>query len=201
MRDDDLTDLIFHYVVALLLIAALFIICSCAPQAVRVDGGAVVDSGWGEEAIDSLNLGRHYDTVRFSAGPQWRHPFGDGTFRLDVGLAATAMDVVSGVPGGPGFGVEATVRPTLDLGVIEPYVVGSAGWEAHLSRVGIQGTSWGFPLALGAGVRVEVSDGMAVTLDYRLHHMSNGADFLGDDIRPNPGYNDDLVFIGFEFDL
>lgn len=132
---------------ALLLIPFL---CSCAPQFVRIEGGAVVDSGWGEEVIDRLNLGRHFDVARINGGVVWENYLADW-FSIDTGFLASSTFIVGDIDKTQGIGAEFQLRPRLDFGVVEPYLIGSAGCEYYFSRIGIQNSQHGFPLTFGAG--------------------------------------------------
>lgn len=74
----------------------------------------------------------------------------------------------------------------------QPYVEGGLGFIYFAAPLpDRRGERLNFTLRAGVGVWVEVYSGVALTLGYRLHHLSNG--FRG---QINPGFDSNLFYLG-----
>lgn len=102
-----------------------------------------------------------------------------------------------------GIGLNLGLRARLRVSErVEPYLFVGSGIMVWDERPGIQATDWGFIIQGGPGVRLWLSDRLAVTAGYRVWHQSNGSSVFFDGTKsPNPGYNADAVFLGVEYFL
>jgi hypothetical protein len=181
-------------------LAILLLCVSCAaPDHTRLSGSLPANIGLADSTINNVGSGQPIDVIRFTAGPSWTLPLTDWAF-FDLGLHGSGTAIVGEQEGGPGIGAEIMVRPRVDLGTVELYFVGTVGFEVYLDGIKGQGSDWGFPLSTGPGVRIElIRDTAWFTIDLRLFHESNGRGVFGHPWGPNPGFNCDLITIGYEW--
>lgn len=123
--------------------------------------------------------------------------------RLEVALEAGVSATVPINVGSPSVGPEVALRILFKSDHVQPYVIGTAGahffsgpWQTTSDTLE-QRTRWGFPLSFGVGLRVPVTDTVAVSVETRFFHESNGAKVFGH-TEPNPSFNALTCFLGLE---
>ncbi len=170
----------------------------CAPNERRWRAGVSLPVNAGiAESITTGSGGMDIEVARAVTGLLWEFQYEDAK-RLDLGVQSSVTLITSGTKGGPGLGGELFLRPRLDMGWWEPYVIASVGFEYYINGIEGQGTDWGFPLSGGFGTRFEVCEETWVSVDLTLWHTSNGASIFQHDQTPNPGWNTDLLSVAIE---
>lgn len=136
-------------------------------------------------------------TPRFSLLP-W-DPVGPGWLRgsFEVGLEGWFQYYLE-PDGATATGLKAAVRYHLlelsrlvGLSRLVPYVEVTAGAGGTSLKVREIRSTFTFVLEVGAGISYFVTDGVAISAGYRLHHLSNG-----NTSSPNRGINADSGVVG-----
>lgn len=117
-------------------------------------------------------------------------------FFLDLSVGAEATRPLSGEEGFL-LGISTQQRLRYSLLPLQPYLLTSAGFDYLTQSWDKQGTNYGFVLQVGLGFLYPYSPTKSFTLDYRVWHESNGSAIFGTP-GPNPGYNSDCIFLGYE---
>jgi opacity protein-like surface antigen len=106
------------------------------------------------------------------------------------------------------YGVETAVKIRYPS-KISPYMIGvfgvgtAQGWRGSDVR-------YTFTTELGAGVSLRATPRLAISLDYRYFHHSNGMTFFGDSTRQffglpkatkNTGHENGAIFVGVSYDF
>ena len=176
----------------------------CAPTTgLRVGAGITP----GETEIARLIAipyhGGSFETARGEVNLVLSYPLGTAMVRLD-GIGGPTGTMPTDGTGGVGVGLTGGLRVLFCLAVIEPYIFGTSGIEYYHERWHkdeiVQDTFWGFPTEIGVGSRFPIANKKWITLDYRFFHQSNGAGKFND-CYPNPGFNTDILMLGYEFEF
>jgi hypothetical protein len=103
-------------------------------------------------------------------------------------IERTAVRAAGSAP----IGLQVNFRPERR---VQPFANVSGGCLYFARQIpNSLGTQFNFTADLGGGIQIKTRSHRAVTLGYRLHHISNAE--LGD---TNPGYDSNLFYIGFSF--
>lgn len=125
-------------------------------------------------------------------------PFGAGRYMaaIEPGIEGWWQSYLAPQRAAAG-GVKASLRlHAIGLGPLVPYVEGTAGAGGTGLDVVESRSTFTFILEAGAGASVFVAPGLALSVGYRLQHLSNG-----NTSRPNRGYNANTGVLGVSFFL
>ncbi len=132
----------------------------------------------------------------------------DGEYAaLDGGIGPSVLTE----PGeGWAIGGEVALRGRFKASrLIHPYVITTIG-AAYAEGWSGSDVNYTFSNSLGAGLQFNVKDGVALTVDYRWFHHSNGKSFYSDESRSalglkstkkNEGYQNGAIFVGLVYDF
>lgn len=181
------------------ILLCLFLSACAYERGYHIGVGSTVSDALTTEIAEADLIGKYYKTwgvVRVDVGEYLAWKIYD-IIRVDLGLSL-AQDY-TWTQDAFGTSLNLWLRPRLDLGDLEPYLIASHGIGTWYPDFEGQGTNWGFPTMFGLGTRVALDRFTYLTIDYRFFHESNGSAFFGKDLLPNPGFNTDALFIGLEF--
>lgn len=90
------------------------------------------------------------------------------------------------------LGLQMNFRPRKR---VQPFIASSGGLLYFNKRTpNLTGTRFAFTADIGGGVELRLKRGKAVTVGYKYYHISNG-----DRGVTNPGYDNNLFYIGYTF--
>lgn len=110
--------------------------------------------------------------------------------------------------GGEIYGMEAALKIRYPA-KISPYMIAMTGVGTSRGWHGSD-ASYTFTTEFGAGVSLRATPHVAISLDYRIFHHSNGRSFFGDSTRhflglskatKNSGYENGGIFLGIQYDF
>lgn len=179
--------------------ALLLMLCSgCLSQPYALFEGG---TGTREGLSKYVNFrGEEVEITQFGVrlgGTIWDDPDG---LALDL-QGGPSFTVPTAGETGRGYSLEGAFRLRVtDSEDVQPYALFGLGVLVFDEQWSAQATSWGFTVNFGFGTLLKLTERTRLVMEYRYWHESNGSALFGSP-RPNPGYDSDMIFFGFQVDL